>query len=245
MPNEVVEKGADVVRSQAPTGMKYQDYKPLLRRDFFFSCAYCTMSESEATAIRFTIDHYESQKHRPDLINEYENLLYCCDECNTRKGARLLSEKIKNLGYRIFRPDWDQRERHFSVSELRVEGKTAIGEFTIDAVALNRSSLRRLRDLRRRLTECEEYVAGGVHSLRKFPMDGLPKEIKARAFRAVKDASSAVQGAAEEIDELLRMASKSPLDGGDSGVNDIKEDKERLKRLKAISALHPEVWRRG
>jgi hypothetical protein len=49
--------------------------KPGFRNDFFYSCAYCTMSEAEAQATRFTVDHYEPKNAQPDLINAYDNLM--------------------------------------------------------------------------------------------------------------------------------------------------------------------------
>lgn len=235
---------SDIVRSTVPEVRDYTEYRPYLRRDFYYSCAYCTMSEAEATAIRFTIDHYESQKSSPHLRNVYDNLLYCCDECNTRKGTQALSEAVRRLGIRLFRPDRDARDEHLVTTELRVEGKTAIGEYTVDAVALNRSSLRRLREIRRRLTACSEFVSEGVLGLREFPLDALPREIKSRAFNAVKEATAAVDVVVNEIDDLLRSASRSPLDGGELTLEEVRENKERLKRVKNVQALYPENWHR-
>jgi hypothetical protein len=45
-----------VVRSEVPPDKPYSEYRPWLRNDFFYSCGYCTMSEAEAQALRFTID---------------------------------------------------------------------------------------------------------------------------------------------------------------------------------------------
>lgn len=58
-----------VVRSAVPVGRPYNEYKRYLRRDFFYSCAYCTIAETEAQAIRFTIDHYEPRNAQPQLEN--------------------------------------------------------------------------------------------------------------------------------------------------------------------------------
>ncbi|MGC1294505.1 MAG: hypothetical protein WA869_05640 [Alloacidobacterium sp.] len=56
-----------VERSVVPKGLQYGNYKKYLRYDFMYSCAYCSMSEAEAQAIRFTIDHYEPRNARPEL----------------------------------------------------------------------------------------------------------------------------------------------------------------------------------
>src|SRR5665213_225251 len=77
-----------VERSIVPPDRPYQEYKEVLREDFLWQCAYCTISEYEAQAIRMTIDHYEPRKARPDLENNYNNLMYACSDCNSYKGDR-------------------------------------------------------------------------------------------------------------------------------------------------------------
>lgn len=99
-----------VTRSEVPACLPYSEYRPYLRYDFICSCAYCTMTESEAQAIRFTIDHYHPQNARPDLIDEYSNLMYACDECNTRKGDRYPPTSAQTNGIRFFRPDQDSSQ---------------------------------------------------------------------------------------------------------------------------------------
>src|SRR5258708_31234823 len=120
-----------VVRSVVPSVTNYSDYKPNLRHDFFHSCAYCTMSEAEAQAIRFTIDHYEPRNARPDLLLDYSNLMYCCDECNLRKGDRSPPASARTADYRFFRPDGDEYDDHFEPSGIRIKPKTNVGDYSI------------------------------------------------------------------------------------------------------------------
>jgi 5-methylcytosine-specific restriction endonuclease McrA len=68
----------------------YTRFRPLLRQDFRFRCAYCLTHEfyvgGEAGC---EIDHHRPQNGpfaRPDLVNVYENLFWCCRECNQNKG---------------------------------------------------------------------------------------------------------------------------------------------------------------
>jgi hypothetical protein len=91
-----------VVRSAVPRGRPYEEYLENLRFDFFYSCGYCTMTESEGMAIRFAIDDYEARRARPDLVDDYTNLMYACDGCNARKGDRSPPADARATGYRFF-----------------------------------------------------------------------------------------------------------------------------------------------
>ncbi|MGD0026527.1 MAG: HNH endonuclease [Xanthobacteraceae bacterium] len=230
-----------VTRSAVPAGLRYPEYKPYLRHDFFHSCAYCTISESEATAIRFTIDHYEPKTSRRDLANEYTNLMYACDTCNQLKGNRCPPPNARAAGLRFFRPDNDLYEDHFQLSGIRLNSKTKVGEFSIEAIDLNRQALRRLRDLRRRLTNCDEHVAAGILALRSFHMDQLPQPVKGSAARTVSQAIAVGERMADEIDALLRDHARSTLIDPDPESE--KRAAERSRKMDAWKALHPGNWR--
>jgi len=197
-------RSGSITRSSVPVSLTYPEYREYLRYDFFYSCAYCTMSEAEAQAIRFTIDHYEPRNARPDLLDEYENLMYSCGECNLRKGDRSPPPKARADGYRFFRPDRDLHEDHFEESRRRLQGKSNVGRYSIEALDLNRLALQRLREIRQRLTECHCLVVEGVLGLRKFPIDRLPPNVRGRALRAINRAGAAGIKIADAIDSLLR-----------------------------------------
>ena len=242
LPQPTPERNSSLVtRSSVPVGLKYSAYKPYLRRDFFYSCAYCTMSEAEAQAIRFTIDHYEPKSAREDLEDDYSNLMYACDECNMRKGNRCPPASARADGFRFFRPDIDAYEQHFEKNGIRLRHKTTVGEFTIDAIDLNRMSLRRLRDIRQRLTDCDRYVVAGVLALKNFHIDQLPSSIKNQAVNTIKRAAKIAEKMANEIDELLREHAKSSLDAEDHEF--VERTKKRAKKLKGLAALYPDNWR--
>ena len=88
---EIVSAGSSgplVVRSSHGPVSNYREYIEILREDFFYLCAYCTLMEAEAQGIRFEIDHYEPVSARPELKNDYNNLMYSCEICNGRKSDR-------------------------------------------------------------------------------------------------------------------------------------------------------------
>jgi hypothetical protein len=84
------------------------------------------------------------------------------------------------MGHRFFRPDEDIYTAHYTLQDQRLEGKTNVGTYSVEALDLNRYGLRRLRDIRRRLTNCEVLVHAGVMSLRTFHLDELPQHLKGR-----------------------------------------------------------------
>jgi 5-methylcytosine-specific restriction endonuclease McrA len=230
-----------ITRTSVTPGKPYTEYRDDLRYDFFHSCAYCTIAEAEAQAIRFTIDHYEPQKARPDLVNEYANLMYSCDECNRRKGDRCPPPVARASGNRFFRPDEDVYGEHFEKQNALLTHKSEVGNFTIAALDLNRLGLRRLRELRVRLKQCDAQVLGGILALRKFPIDQLPINIKGRAAIAIRRATSIHDQITINIDRLLRENAKSPLIDRDPGAQ--ARATERTATLKHLEALFPGNWR--
>ncbi|NQV46325.1 MAG: HNH endonuclease [Rhodospirillaceae bacterium] len=230
-----------VTRSKVPVGKEYGEYKEYLRYDFFHSCSYCTMSEAEAQAIRFVIDHYEPRKARPELVHEYENLMYSCDECNVRKGDRCPPAEARADNYRFFRPDRDKYREHFQGDGVRLKSKTNVGKYSIQALDLNRLTLRRLRDIRKRLTNCDRHVIEGVLGLRKFHIDRLPPSIKGSAARAIRQVVAVSNELADGIDDLLRDCASSPLIDPDLDSNSRLQ--ERTAKLKQLKAIYPGTWR--
>lgn len=231
-----------VTRSAVPAGLRYGEYKPYLRRDFFHSCAYCTMTEAEAQAVRFTIDHYEPQNARPDLVNEYSNLMWSCDTCNTRKGDRTPPSNARASGFRYFRPDVDKHKDHYESNGERLRETSPVGYFSIEALDLNRLALRRIRGLRRRLIACDRYVVEGIAALRGIRIDQLPRGIaKARVAAGIQKASKVAEQLPDEIDGLLRYLAKSPLIDDDPEAEE--RNREGAKKLRELEALYPGVWR--
>ena len=201
--NDAVEEVELVSRSNVPSGLDYTKYKNYLRHDFFYSCAYCTMSEAEASAIPFSIDHYESQVARPDLRNDYNNLMYACIPCNTRKSDRTVPAAARKDGIHFFRPDEDKFTEHFIRDGLLLKDISKCGEFTIDALDLNRAMLRRLREIRDRLHNCDEMVAQGIRALRGFRIDQLPPNIRIAAMKAIRQVDQTQISVASNLDNIL------------------------------------------
>ncbi|CAN7268828.1 HNH endonuclease [Caballeronia sp. LjRoot31] len=233
-----------IVRTpDVPAQTEYGKYRRYLRYDFYYSCAYCRMTEAEAEAVRFTIDHYEPVSARPDLEVTYSNLMYACDECNSRKGDRYPPPDARSDGYRFFRPDTDLFEDHFSAEEMTLSSKSNTGEYTILTLSLNRKFLRRLRELRLRLNACDKYVSEGITALRSLSIDQLHPQMRSRAARWIKEAVEVNQQIMNEIDDVLRAAARSGLIE-EQDEDDSPHTVERQKAIKKIEGLYPgRQWR--
>ncbi|MEI9422014.1 HNH endonuclease [Mesorhizobium sp. Cs1299R1N1] len=230
-----------VLRTEVVDGKPYPDYKYILRHDFFHCCAYCTISESEAQGYRFTIDHYEPRSVRPELTDTYKNLMWCCDTCNELKGNRCPPESARQDGVRFFRPDVDRYSDHFRRSGLRLASLSKLGDFNIDALDLNRQALRRLREIRSRLTDCESAIAAGFMALRNFKVDRLPPAYRMKVFKLIGQLQKERDEIVQIIEQVLRENAASPL--LDPDEDKVERTSDRKRKLAQTEALYPGDWR--
>ena len=81
---------APLSRRHSPRGYTdYHSYRPWLRDEFCFRCAYCLLREQWGQVRGgHSIDHFEAVAQNPDRVNDYDNLLYACATCNLAKAAR-------------------------------------------------------------------------------------------------------------------------------------------------------------
>lgn len=232
-----------IARTQdVPVYSDYSKYRRYLRYDFYYSCAYCSITEAEAEATRLTIDHYEPVSAKPELEAVYSNLMYACEECNSRKGDLSPPPEARDAGYRFFRPDTDRFGEHFSAQEMTLGAKTNTGLYTIAALSLNRKHLRRLRELRLRLRLCDKYVSEGIRALCGTRIDQLHPQIRARASRWINEAADINRQLVEDINAILRAAARSSLIGDDQDADD-QDNADRRESLKKMQGLHPGQWR--
>lgn len=87
------------LRIHGPRGYADNDsYRPWLRDEFRFRCVYCLSREQWGRVSgEFDLDHFVSQKARPDLVATYENLVYACTRCNLAKSSQRVPDPLKVL----------------------------------------------------------------------------------------------------------------------------------------------------
>jgi hypothetical protein len=107
-------------------------------------CQYCRMHETLQGAT-FHIEHVipQCQGGRSDL----ENLALACPGCNLHKASRVTAiDPATREEVRLFHPIRQRWAEHFRFHGYQVEGLTAVGRATVDALHLNHSRRLRIRE---------------------------------------------------------------------------------------------------
>ena len=90
---------AKTERRHGPSGYSsYKSYRPWLRDEFLFRCAYCLKREmwGQITS-EFELDHFQPQSISPDLRFDYSNLVYSCRRCNAIKLDQSIDDPLSLL----------------------------------------------------------------------------------------------------------------------------------------------------
>ncbi|MFO7901101.1 MAG: hypothetical protein ACQESR_23500 [Planctomycetota bacterium] len=128
-----------LVRRHGPQGYTspYR-YKPWLRDEFQFRCAYCLCRERWCPDgdDAFSVEHFHAQVLAPNEICEYDNLLYTCCRCNAAKQGVM----------GILNPAEVPLAEHLEIlSDGRIRGLTDQGWELIGVCQLARTKLTEFR----------------------------------------------------------------------------------------------------
>jgi hypothetical protein len=90
-------------RKHAPAGYaEYESYRPWLRDEFDFRCAYCLKRETWGQITgEFELDHFQPQSLFPQGRVDYQNLVYACRRCNAVKGSQTVEDPFRLLRARL------------------------------------------------------------------------------------------------------------------------------------------------
>ncbi len=99
-------------RRHGPSGYtSYESYRDWLRDDFSYRCVFSLIRETWlGRKAQFDIDHLEPQSSRPDLVSEYDNLLYLTHRVNLVRGKRPLPDPCKVALGKCLKVDADTGE---------------------------------------------------------------------------------------------------------------------------------------
>lgn len=130
-----------------PALSTYEAYRPFLRRDFDFRCAYCLRHEfffggGEAGEI----DHFRPRHLFPELLAVYGNLYWSCRKCNAVKGGVWPSAAQTERGLRFLDPCADDQTDHWQAhADGTLTALTSPGRYTLRHIRLDRSTLVQFR----------------------------------------------------------------------------------------------------
>lgn len=140
----IFQRSADV-----PVWDSYKAYRPILRRDFDYQCAYCRRHEfffggGEAGEI----DHFRPRHLFPLLINSYSNLYWSCRKCNAFKSGTWPSASQLGRELRFLDPCADNQADHWRMNaDGTLTALTLTGRYTVEHICLNRPTLVEFRSL--------------------------------------------------------------------------------------------------
>jgi hypothetical protein len=115
----------------------YETYKPWLRDEFVFRCAYCLVRERwyPNGPASFSVDHFVAQVIAPDRALDYDNLVYACVGCNSAKRDKTVLD-----------PCHEPMSRHLQVNDDgTIEALTPEGAEHIDVLRLDDPQLTAFR----------------------------------------------------------------------------------------------------
>ena len=184
---------------------KYPQYREYLRKATDFSCAYCTISESESPGATFNIDHFRPQKEFPSLESSCENLRYACPRCNSYKRDKWIAtdagcnRKCNTCTIHVCKENIprfidalkEHPSEHIFLDEhdvLCAYAGSNPANYTINYLRLNRAQLVKLRHTRRfmdswlkDLLQKREVAAKRLSELEMRKQDFLSKEYSCNA----------------------------------------------------------------
>lgn len=160
------------VRKHGPAGYAaYETYKPWLRDEFVFRCAYCLVRERwyPNGPASFSVDHFVPQIIASHRVLDYENLIYACVGCNSAKRDRTVLDPCQEIMSKHLQVNEDG-----TIEALTPEGAEHIEVLRLDDPQLTGFRGRMLRTLKRlqSLPEVE-----GKHRVELQEWFGFPDDL--------------------------------------------------------------------
>jgi len=121
-----------------PGGYKnHEDYKPWLRDEFTFTCAYCLVRErwQRGGHRHFSVEHVAPQSTSPHRKTDYTNLIYACVDCNSLRQDRPVLDPFSAVFAAHLRV----------MADGKMEGLSAVGKAHIAVLRLDSEELTEYR----------------------------------------------------------------------------------------------------
>lgn len=232
---------AIISRSSVQPKKSYSEYKDYLRHDFWYSCAYCNISEIEAIGIGFQIDHFNPTLGKADGKDDYENLMWSCDRCNRSKSDIWPPLEAQKKGHRFIKADVDDPREHVEISGTKLIAISDPGKFSEKILRLNRLELRRIREIRKKFYDTSEEILLGLRALSSMSLDKIKPYKRLEFLKQRNFLLAQYEQINRAIDNLsLREWNKSPL--LDEDPNAKQHTKNRREYLSQLQTIYPDPW---
>lgn len=173
LPPQTALATAPIGRRHTPRpSRRYQKYRPCLRWEFGFTCAFCQLHESDIAPLGAeglgvtTAEHFVPVSEDPSRAREYENLLYACRWCNRSRS----NSGIEAAAGRLLAPTEVAWADHFRWDADEIEAISGVdGERTCRVYDLNDRRKVRARSHRRRVvSDRVDLLRGGPDRIRRL-----------------------------------------------------------------------------
>lgn len=167
-------------RASGPRG--YRKYRPCLRWDFGFTCAFCLLPEPFVRLCggSFDIEHFLPRSVDPRRVNDYGNCFYACKWCNQ---ARSTKTNLDPDGSRILNPRCDVWSDHFYFDGRRLRARFGDPDAAYTAAVYDFRDLRKIRAWK----ECLGWLRKALQTIRDGPGEADLLEMGAKELRSQGD----------------------------------------------------------
>lgn len=179
-----------------PAYSNYRRYKPSLRQEFHGQCVYCRALESYKGQESFGVDHYRPKKRFPALANEYLNLYYSCNRCNSYKGDFWPSSENIERGQFVPNPCEHVMFQHMRYKNGGVAGVSNAGKWTAEHLDLNDPQTVLFRESFVKAIEAVAIKIG-------ISTDTIKQAKKLLAKAATPEAKSQIAGQIDAAEKIL------------------------------------------
>lgn len=139
----------------------YREYRPCLRWEFGFTCAFCLLHEGDladlgAEGMGLTwIEHFQPASLNVENVNEYGNCFYTCPFCNRSRGT---APTVDGKGRKLINPCSHAWAERFSLSDGRLFPDTTDPDAVYTAKVYDLNDPRKVERRRLRRERLEEWL---------------------------------------------------------------------------------------
>ncbi len=205
-------------RRHGATPSRYQSYRPCLRWDFGFTCAFCLLHEAdlaehgtEGTGLIW-VEHRVLQSVDRSRADDYANCYFSCRFCNGARGSHPLEDAA---GRRLLDPCVDAWGEHLEAEGDRLRARDDDARYTHETYDLDDPRKRQARRNRWSAIDSAHKALAEARPLVGRLLE-LARTVAADDRAAVIDAAEALSGTFREARRQLERYRAVPRDAPDT-----------------------------